>query len=71
MPIVVDDVGECVDAVLRRVGARVVLALPLGVGKPNPIANEFYRRAARDPGIDLTIITALSLRRPTARTLEP
>ncbi len=51
-----------------RVGPRVVLALPLGVGKPNPIANEFYRRAARDPGIDLTIITALSLRKPTART---
>jgi acyl-CoA hydrolase len=65
---IVDDVGECVDAVLRRVGPRVVLALPLGIGKPNPIANEFYRRAARDPGIDLTIITALSLRKPTART---
>ncbi|MEJ1964275.1 MAG: acetyl-CoA hydrolase/transferase C-terminal domain-containing protein [Gammaproteobacteria bacterium] len=64
----VDDVGECVDAVLRRVGPRVVLALPLGIGKPNPIANEFYRRAVRDPGIDLTIITALSLRKPTART---
>jgi hypothetical protein len=32
-----------------------VLALPLGIGKPNPVANEFYRRAARDPGIDLTI----------------
>jgi len=68
VPILVDDAGECVDAVLRRVGPRVVLALPLGIGKPNPIANEFYRRAARDPGIDLTIITALSLRRPTART---
>ncbi len=40
----------------------------LGIGKPNPVANEFYRRAARDPGIDLTIITALSLRKPTART---
>jgi acyl-CoA hydrolase len=68
MTAVVDDVGECVDAVLRRVGPRVVLALPLGIGKPNSIANEFYRRAARDPGIDLTIITALSLRRPRART---
>lgn len=45
-----------------------MLALPLGIGKPNPIANEFYRRAARDPAIDLTIITALSLRKPTART---
>ena len=68
MTLFVDDVGECVDAVLRRVGPRVVLALPLGIGKPNPIANEFYRRAARDPGLDLTIITALSLRKPTART---
>jgi acyl-CoA hydrolase len=57
-----------VDAALRRVGPRVVLALPLGIGKPNPIANEFYRRAARDPGIDLTIVTALSLRKPAART---
>jgi acyl-CoA hydrolase len=68
MLITTNDVGECVDAVLRRVGPRIVLALPLGIGKPNPIANEFYRRAARDPAIDLTIITALSLRKPTART---
>ena len=63
-----NDVGECVDAVLRRVGSQIVLALPLGIGKPNPLANEFYRRAARDPSIDLTIITALSLRKPKART---
>ena len=68
MPVTTNDVGECVDAVLRRVGSRVVLALPLGIGKPNPIVNEIYRRAARDPSIDLTIITALSLRKPTART---
>lgn len=26
------DVGDCVDAVLRRVGPRVVLTLPLGIG---------------------------------------
>lgn len=68
MPIITNDVGECVDAVLRRVGSRIVLALPLGIGKPNPIVNELYRRAARDPALDLTIITALSLRKPTART---
>jgi acyl-CoA hydrolase len=68
MPITTNDVGECVDAVLRRIGSRVVLALPLGIGKPNHLANEFYRRAARDPSINLTIITALSLRKPTART---
>jgi acyl-CoA hydrolase len=77
MPEILDDVGQCVDAVLRRVGQRVVLALPLGIGKPNPLANEFYRRALRDPGLDLTIITALSLLKPVAhaalerRLVEP
>src|SRR6202030_2342549 len=68
VPEVFDDVGHCVDAVLRRVGARVVLALPLGIGKPNPLANEFYRRALREPAIDLTIITALSLLKPRAHS---
>ena len=62
-----NDVGHCVDAVLRRVGSRVVLALPLGIGKPNPLVNEFYRRALRDPALDLTILTALSLLKPVAR----
>ena len=45
MPQMFDDVGEIVDEALRRVGKRVVLALPLGIGKPNLIANEFFRRA--------------------------
>lgn len=45
----------------------VVLGLPLGIGKPNLVANEFYRRAARDPTLRLTILTALSLARPRAR----
>jgi len=67
MPEILDDVGECVDAVLRRVGSRIVLALPLGIGKPNPVVNEFYRRAVRDPSLELTILTALSLLKPLAR----
>src|SRR5256886_2152077 len=65
---ILDDVGHCVDAVLRRVGPRIVLALPLGIGKPNPLVNEFYRRALRDSSIDLTIVTALSLLKPVARS---
>jgi len=44
MPQMFDDVGEIVEEALRRVGKRVVLALPLGIGKPNLIANEFFRR---------------------------
>jgi acyl-CoA hydrolase len=68
MPETFADVGHCVDAVLRRVGPHVVLALPLGIGKPNPLVNEFYRRALRDAGLDLTILTALSLLKPVARS---
>ena len=72
-----DDVGECVEAALRRLGRRIVLATPLAIGKPNAVLNEFYRRAAREPSLALTIVTALSLNRPTAhsdlerRFLEP
>ena len=50
MPQMFDDVGEIVEEALRRVGKRVVMALPLGIGKPNLIANEFFRRARADPG---------------------
>jgi acyl-CoA hydrolase len=77
MPSTFDDVAECVENTLSRVGSRIVLALPLGVGKPNPLVNEFYRRARRDPTLRLTIFTALSLRAPEwkgeleRRFLEP
>src|ERR1700722_19537163 len=67
MPRTFDDVAECVESTLGRVGPRIVLALPLGVGKPNPLANEFYRRARGDPSITLKIFTALSLRAPEWR----
>ncbi len=65
MPQEFSDVGELVEAALRRLGPRIVLGLPLGVGKPVAIANEFFRRVARDPQLSLTIVTALSLRKPT------
>jgi acyl-CoA hydrolase len=77
MPRVFDDAAECVENTLSRVGPHIVLALPLGIGKPNPLANEFYRRARRDPAISLKIFTALSLRSPQwkgeleRRFLEP
>ncbi|MEO8063436.1 MAG: acetyl-CoA hydrolase/transferase C-terminal domain-containing protein [Pseudomonadota bacterium] len=77
MPQMFDDVGEIVEEALRRVGKRVCLALPLGIGKPNLIANEFFRRARGDATLDLTLVTALSLRKPTGgsdlekRFIEP
>ena len=77
MPRIFDDVAECVESTISRVGPDIVLALPLGIGKPNPLANEFYRRARRDPKLTLKIFTALSLRAPQwhgeleRRFLEP
>jgi acyl-CoA hydrolase len=77
MPRSFDDVAECVETTLSRVGPDIVLALPLGIGKPNPLANEFYRRVRRDPALTLKIFTALSLRAPQwhgeleRRFLEP
>jgi acyl-CoA hydrolase len=67
VPRIFDDVAECVETTLSRVGPDIVLALPLGIGKPNPLANEFYRRARRDPALTLKIFTALSLRAPQWR----
>src|SRR3977135_3861007 len=68
MPEVFADVGNCVDAVLGRVGSRMVRGVRRGIGNPNPLVNEFYRRALRDPTMDLTILTALSLLKPVARS---
>ena len=55
----------CVDAILERLGKRIVLGTPLGIGKPNALLNALYRRAKDDSSISLDIITALSLNPPT------
>jgi acyl-CoA hydrolase len=62
------DAEACVDAVLSKVGKDIVLALPLGLGKANSIANALYERAANDPTIQLEIFTALTLGRPRGKT---
>jgi hypothetical protein len=60
------DAAACVDAVIERVGKRIVLALPLALGKPCHFVNALYRRAEADPDLQLRIVTGLSLNRPTA-----
>ena len=54
------------DAIVGRVGKTIVLALPLGLGKANHIANALYAKAAADRSIRLTIFTALTLEPPRA-----
>ncbi|HEV8429911.1 MAG TPA: acetyl-CoA hydrolase/transferase C-terminal domain-containing protein [Pyrinomonadaceae bacterium] len=71
------DVEQCVEETLRRIGLRVTLGTPLGLGKANHLVNEFFRRAKEDSKIDLHIFTALTLSRPhwknelERRFLEP
>ena len=61
------DLDACVDAVLNRVGAQIVLGMPVAIGKANAFVNALVRRVAHDPALKLTIVTALSLRAPRAR----
>jgi acyl-CoA hydrolase len=58
------EVGQAVDYIIEQTGGQIVLGLPLGMGKPNPLVNDLYRRAVAEPKISLTILTALSLTRP-------
>ncbi|HUR41731.1 MAG TPA: acetyl-CoA hydrolase/transferase C-terminal domain-containing protein [Verrucomicrobiae bacterium] len=58
------DVDAACDALLAYVGCRVVLGIPLGLGKPIALTNALYRRAAADPKLQLTILTALTLEKP-------
>ena len=67
-PIRFTDLDACVEATLNRVGKRIVMGLPVAIGKPNPLVNAFVRRAAQDATLDLTIITALSLSTPRPRS---
>ena len=73
----VSTVEACVEHALAAVGKEIVLGVPLGLGKPNQLVNAFFRRAAGDPSIRLTIFTGLSLEKPKpasdleARLLDP
>ena len=62
-----EDADLLADAVIQKIGKTIVLALPLGLGKANHIANALFARAIADPSIRLNIFTALTLEKPRAR----
>ena len=72
-----EDVERCVDEIIARVGQRIVLGVPLGIGKPNPLVNALYRRVKTNPDLRLKILTAITLETPRGssdleqRFLEP
>jgi acyl-CoA hydrolase len=67
-PVRFDDPARLADAIVEKVGKTIVLALPLGLGKANHVANALYAKAVSDSSIRLTIFTALTLEVPRAKS---
>jgi hypothetical protein len=64
MPKLFSDPEQIADDIIRDVGRKLVVGLPLGLGKANHIVNALYARAAADRSIELTFFSALTLEKP-------
>jgi hypothetical protein len=69
MPKIFSDPDAIAEDIIRDVGNRLVVGLPLGLGKANHIVNALYARAAADRSIDLTFFSALTLEKPRPKSL--
>lgn len=67
-PIVHSLPARAAEAIVERVGRRIVLAIPVGIGKPNLLVNALYAMALADRSISLRILTGLSLVRPAYKS---
>jgi acyl-CoA hydrolase len=76
-PQVFDDAEALAAAIVSECDPSILLALPLGLGNANHVANALYALAAATPSVKLRIFTALTLEKPVAqselerRFLEP
>jgi acyl-CoA hydrolase len=76
-PAYFNDADRCAASIIDETGGRIVLGLPLGIGKPIQLVNALFHRACADSGLHLTIVTALSLQPPRgsnpleSRFMEP
>src|SRR5579872_3219530 len=69
MPKLFSDPEAIAEDIVRDVGKRLVVGLPLGLGKANHIVNALYARASADRSIDLTFFSALTLEKPKPTNL--
>jgi len=67
-PLIVDDVERAIDEIVARVGKRIAIGVPLGLGKPVQLLNALYARARADSSLHLKVLTALSLEKPSGAT---
>jgi acyl-CoA hydrolase len=59
---------DAVDRILARCGDSLVMAAPLGLGKPHRLLNAITRRIQAQSALSLHLLTALSLTPPAAGT---
>jgi acyl-CoA hydrolase len=64
MTVVLNDTAAVVEAIFQRCGNQLVIAAPLGLGKPNALLNALYQAVCADPAKHMQLYTALSLARP-------
>src|ERR1700743_658312 len=69
MPKLFSDPEAIAEDIIRDVGTRLVVGLPLGLGKANHIVNAPYARAVAAPYITLPFFPALTLEKPKPSNL--
>ena len=62
-----ESVERAADSIIAQTNGKIILGMPLGMGKPNPLVNILYAKAKANSKLSLTIITALSLAKPSAK----
>ncbi|MFK8011926.1 MAG: acetyl-CoA hydrolase/transferase C-terminal domain-containing protein [Marinicellaceae bacterium] len=63
------NIPDCIDYIINIAGKNLIVGTPLGIGKPNPMINEIWRKAKKQSDIQLEIFTALSLQVPKGKSL--
>jgi acyl-CoA hydrolase len=69
MAIFLDSAAHASEKIFEILGSRILLATPLGAGKPNHLINAIYKIAKNDPSYQLTILSALTLEKPKGVSL--
>ena len=64
--IITNDLDQSIQAILDHCGNDIHLFIPLALGKPAQLVNALYHYAKDHPEVSLTIMTALTLERPSA-----
>ena len=59
---------ELADSLILSLDKKIVLGLPIGIGKAAHVVDALFERATSDPSISLTIFTGLTLATPRSET---